>query len=82
MNLLKKLLMTKARRSVIVVVVIAAPACLITFDLAFNIIRASIVKDLFRNDLPNLHVFINALPAPFDGQEEEVSLPLKESPKR
>ena len=47
MNLLKKLLMTKARRSVIVVVVIAAPACLITFDLAFNIIRASIVKDLF-----------------------------------
>ena len=47
MNLLKKLLMAKARRSVIVVVVIAAPACLITFDLAFNIIRAHIVKDLF-----------------------------------
>ena len=29
-----------------------------------------------------IYVFINALPAPFDGQEEEVSLPLKESPKR
>ena len=64
MNLLKKLLMTKARRSVIVVVVIAAPACLITFDLAFNIIRASIVQDLFRNDLPNLHMYSSMLYQP------------------
>ena len=29
-----------------------------------------------------IYIFIHALPAPFDGQEEEVSLPRKESPKR